>query len=115
MLGKSSHTFTPQKCDPSVQITSSPALRQLLLMLMAKMIGQNSCPLTVTVTATAQERVCELDLRWEATEAGHRVADAFALSCAGIGWERGELLTQLRVKCRLESGIQSDQHIMRRD
>src|SRR5215472_12583447 len=46
---------------------------------------------------------------------GHRVADLFALSPVHVGWQRCKFLIQLRVECSLEGGIQSAQHVMRRD
>lgn len=54
--------------DPSVQITSTPALGQLLALFVCKLIGRNTRPLTLTVSAQAKDGRCDLTLLWRATD-----------------------------------------------
>lgn len=54
--------------DPSIQITSNPALSQLLALFVCKLVGRNTGPLTLTVSAQAQDGHCDLTLLWRATD-----------------------------------------------
>jgi signal transduction histidine kinase len=54
--------------DPSIQVTSTPALSQLLALLVCKLVGRNTRPLTLTVSAQAQDGHCDLTLLWRATD-----------------------------------------------
>ena len=56
--------------DPSIQITSSPVLRQLLVLIIGKLIGKNTRPLVLTVTSTMKASRCNLELRWAASDQG---------------------------------------------
>jgi DNA-binding response OmpR family regulator len=56
--------------DPSIQITSSPVLQQLLVLLVGKLAGKNTKPITLTVSAFSKGSRCHLELRWRATEQG---------------------------------------------
>jgi len=56
--------------DPSIQITSSPVLRQLLVLLIGKLIGKNTRPLILTVTSNMKSGRCSLELRWVASDQG---------------------------------------------
>jgi DNA-binding response OmpR family regulator len=59
--------------DPAIQVTSSPVLRQLLVLFIGKLVAKNSRPLTLTISAQAQGGSCTLDLRWKANEPGAAV------------------------------------------
>ena len=50
--------------DPSVRVTSTPTLRQVLALLVSKLLGRNARPLTLTVAAATRRGVCDLELRW---------------------------------------------------
>jgi two-component system OmpR family response regulator len=54
--------------DPTIQVTSSPVLRQLLVLLVGKLIGRNTKPLTMTVSTNLKGSKCNLELRWRTTE-----------------------------------------------
>lgn len=54
--------------DPSIQITSSPILRQVMVLLLSKLIGRNARPLVLTISAQSREGRCELELRWRAAD-----------------------------------------------
>jgi len=56
--------------DASIQVTSSPVLRQLLVLLVGKLAGKNTKPLTLLVFAAIKGSRCYLELRWRATEGG---------------------------------------------
>lgn len=66
-----------RRWDPSVQVTSNPVLRQLLLLLFSKLAGRNSGPLLVSVSAIAKEGRCSMRFSWKAAGgAGPRLPDA---------------------------------------
>jgi hypothetical protein len=62
--------------ESSIQVTSSPVLRQLLVVFVGKLVGKNTRALTLTVSAQAQAGRCTLSLRWKAAEQPGAVQDA---------------------------------------
>lgn len=50
------------------RIADNPALRQSLIVVIAKVAGQSTTPLKITVTADVAEGSCLLDLYWRATD-----------------------------------------------
>ena len=54
--------------DPSIQVTSSPVLRQLLVLFLSKLIGRNTRPLVLTISAQIKDSRCLLELKWKATD-----------------------------------------------
>lgn len=54
--------------DTVIQVTSSPVLRQLLVLLVGKLVGKNTKPLTMTLSTSAKGSRCHLELRWRTTE-----------------------------------------------
>lgn len=50
--------------DHSIQVTSSPVLRQLLVLLVAKLTGRNTRPLTLGISGTVRDEHCHLELLW---------------------------------------------------
>jgi DNA-binding response OmpR family regulator len=55
--------------DPSIQVTSSPLLRQLLTLCVSKLIGRNTRPLALVVASKLSgENHCDLQLRWRALD-----------------------------------------------
>jgi len=56
--------------DSSIQITSSPVLRQLLVLLAGKIVGKNTRPLTLTATTSIKGNRCCLELQWRSNEPG---------------------------------------------
>jgi len=54
--------------DPAIQVTSSPVLRQLLVLLVGKLVGRNTRPLTMAVSTNLKGSKCNLELRWRTTE-----------------------------------------------
>jgi DNA-binding response OmpR family regulator len=66
-----------RRWDSSMQVTSSPALRQFLVLLVSKLVGRNTRPLTLTLTSRRKEGFCDLELRWQCTDnPQNQVADA---------------------------------------
>jgi DNA-binding response OmpR family regulator len=64
----------------SIQVTASPALRQLLVVLVSKLVGRNTRPLTVTITAHLAEDCCMLGLQWRGNdEAEEAIQDAHSI------------------------------------
>lgn len=56
--------------DPIIQVTSSPVLRQLLILLMGKIAGKNTRPVVLLVSANMRAGRCDLELRWRAIDGG---------------------------------------------
>jgi hypothetical protein len=56
--------------DSSIQITSSPVLRQLLVLLAGKIVGKNTRPLTLTATTSIKGNRCSLELKWRSNDPG---------------------------------------------
>jgi two-component system OmpR family response regulator len=54
--------------SPSIQVTSSPVLRQLLVLLLSKLIGRNTRPLDLTISTQMKDGRCFLELKWKATD-----------------------------------------------
>lgn len=50
--------------DSSIQVTSSPVLRQLMVLFLSKLIGRNTRPLVLTIAAHANEGHCAIHLKW---------------------------------------------------
>jgi DNA-binding response OmpR family regulator len=50
--------------DPSIHVTSSPVLRQLIVLFLSKLIGRNTTPLLLTVAAQARDGRCTLEFKW---------------------------------------------------
>jgi class 3 adenylate cyclase len=57
--------------DHSAQVTSSPVLRQALVLLVAKLTGRNTRPLVMTITGAVRGERCQLQLSWKAAEDGN--------------------------------------------
>jgi signal transduction histidine kinase len=56
--------------DSSIQITSSPVLRQLLVLLAGKIVGKNTRPLTLSAKTSMKGNRCLLELQWKGNEPG---------------------------------------------
>ncbi len=54
--------------ETSIQVTSSPVLRQLLVLLVGKLVGRNTKPLTMTVSTVLKGSKCNLEFRWRTTD-----------------------------------------------
>jgi DNA-binding response OmpR family regulator len=69
-----------RRWDATAQVTSHPALRRLLVLLVSKLIGRNTRPLTLTIASRTQEGLCDLELSWQSAERPqHPVADAVTI------------------------------------
>jgi DNA-binding winged helix-turn-helix (wHTH) protein len=53
-----------RRWNTSIQVTSSPVLRQLMVLFLSKLIGRNTRPLALTISAKATEGRCLLDMSW---------------------------------------------------
>ncbi len=78
VLVNSSLITVERQWDPAIQVTSTPLLRQLLVLFIGKLVARNTRALTLTVSAQAQGGCCTLQLRW-ASEQGTVVQDARAI------------------------------------
>lgn len=54
--------------DPLIQVTSSPVLRQLLVVFISKLSGRNTRPLALAVSAQINDGHCMLALNWKASD-----------------------------------------------
>jgi DNA-binding response OmpR family regulator len=48
----------------SMQVTSSPVLRQLIVLFVSKLVGRNTRPLVLTILAQSKDGHCLLELKW---------------------------------------------------
>jgi DNA-binding response OmpR family regulator len=51
--------------DSSIQVTSSPVLRHLMVLFLSKLVGRNTRPLVLTISAQANEGRCLLKMKWK--------------------------------------------------
>jgi two-component system, OmpR family, response regulator len=51
--------------DASIHVTSSPVLRQLIVLFLSKLVGRNTTPLLLTVAAQARDGCCTLEFKWK--------------------------------------------------
>ena len=51
--------------DSSIQVTSNPVLRYLMVLFLSKLVGRNTRPLILTISAHSNEGRCALYLKWK--------------------------------------------------
>jgi DNA-binding winged helix-turn-helix (wHTH) protein len=51
--------------DSSIQVTSSPVLRHLMVLFLSKLVGRNTRPLVLTISAQANDGRCLLKMKWK--------------------------------------------------
>jgi DNA-binding response OmpR family regulator len=54
-----------RRWNAAIQVTSSPVLRQLMVLFLSKLIGRNTRPLVLTISAKATDGRCLLDMSWK--------------------------------------------------
>jgi DNA-binding response OmpR family regulator len=54
--------------DSSIQVTSSPVLRHLIVLFLSKLVGRNTRPLVLTISAQANEGRCLLKMKWKPSD-----------------------------------------------
>jgi len=54
-----------RKWDSSIQVTSSPVLRHLMVLFLSKLVGRNTRPLVLTISAHASEGRCLIEMKWK--------------------------------------------------
>ena len=54
--------------DSSIQVTSSPVLRHLIVLFLSKLVGRNTRPLVLTISAHAAEGRCLIEMKWKAAD-----------------------------------------------
>jgi hypothetical protein len=62
--------------DASIWVTSSPILRQILVVLVSKLAGRNTRPLLLTVYVRIQDGRCGIRFAWKTTDSRHSISDA---------------------------------------
>lgn len=55
--------------EQGIYVTSSPVLRQLIVLFLSKLVGRNATPLLLTITARASDARCTLEFRWKSNHA----------------------------------------------
>ncbi len=65
--------------EDAPQVSSSPALRQVLVFLICKLVGRNTRPLVLTVAAEEKDHGMEIGIRWAAGDAPVALADAVSV------------------------------------
>jgi two-component system response regulator MprA len=72
--------------DNSIQVTSSPVLRQLLVLLVGKLAGRNTRPLVLTVFGGMKANRCALEFRWRAADQNLQIQDAQTIIGHDLGY-----------------------------
>jgi DNA-binding response OmpR family regulator len=54
--------------DSSIQVTSSPVLCHLIVLFLSKLVGRNTRPLVLTISAQANEGRCLLKMKWKPSD-----------------------------------------------
>jgi hypothetical protein len=54
--------------NSSIQVTSNPVLRQLMVLFLSKLIGRNTRPLVLVIAAEINDGRCFLELKWKAND-----------------------------------------------
>jgi DNA-binding response OmpR family regulator len=54
------------KWNSSTQVTSNPALRQLIVFFLSKLVGRNTKPLLLTISSQVKDGYCLLGFKWKA-------------------------------------------------
>ncbi len=57
-----------RKWDTMIQVSSSPVLRQLLVLFLSKLMGSVTRPMVLTIAARVQGGRCHMDLSWRAVD-----------------------------------------------
>jgi len=57
-----------RRWNTAIQVTSSPVLRQLMVLFLSKLIGRNTRPLALTISARASDGRCLLDMSWKSAD-----------------------------------------------
>jgi DNA-binding response OmpR family regulator len=57
-------TLERQWCS-AIQVTSSPVLRQLMVLFLSRLVGRNTRPMVLTISAQANEGRCAIHLNWK--------------------------------------------------
>jgi DNA-binding response OmpR family regulator len=50
---------------PAIQVTSSPVLRHLMVLFLSRLVGRNTRPMVLTISAQANEGRCAIHLDWK--------------------------------------------------
>ena len=51
--------------DTAIQVTSTPVLRQLIVLFLSKLVGRNARPLLLTVATQSSDGRCTLQFKWQ--------------------------------------------------
>jgi len=54
--------------NSSIQVTSNPVLRHLMVLFLSKLVGRNTRPLVLTVSTQLTDDCCFLELKWKAND-----------------------------------------------
>ncbi len=57
-----------RKWSPAIQVTSSPVLRHLMVLFLSRLVGRNTRPMVLTISAQANEGRCAIHLDWKPTD-----------------------------------------------
>lgn len=57
--------------NSSIQVTSSPVLRHLMVLFLSKLVGRNTRPLVLTISAQANDGRCVIQWKWKPADNAH--------------------------------------------
>jgi DNA-binding response OmpR family regulator len=90
--------------DASIQVTSSPVLRQLMVLFLCKLVGRNTRPLLLTIAAQNKDGHCLLELRWKPNDGSQAdVPDAHRILSRDLHYVQ-ELVYSIGVELTLVEG-----------
>jgi len=71
----------------AIQVTSSPVLRHLIVLFLGKLIGRNTRPLVLTISAQANDGRCAIQFKWRpADNAETSMVDAKGIIAKELGY-----------------------------
>jgi hypothetical protein len=76
VLINSGMLMVERQWDAPIWVTSSPILRQILVVLVSKLAGRNTRPLLLTVYVRIQDGRCGIRFAWKTTDSRHSISDA---------------------------------------
>jgi two-component system OmpR family response regulator len=71
----------------TIQVTSSPVLRHLIVLFLSKLVGRNTRPLVLTISAQANDGRCTIQFKWRpADNAQTSLVDAKGIIAKELGY-----------------------------
>jgi DNA-binding response OmpR family regulator len=79
LIMQSGQLTIERQLEPDIQISSSPVMRQLLVLILSKLVGRNPQAFVITIAASVQDQRCHLRLRWRPGDASLKPSQDFRM------------------------------------